>query len=78
MSKTAANATARRMEYVQITQAEQMPVLSDEEKAELIQSLKDAEARLDKGEGITFKPGEFGIWMRDQMKEHRSNRKRAV
>jgi hypothetical protein len=78
MSKTAANATARRMEYVQIMQAEEMPVLSDEEKAELLQSLKDAEARLDKGEGVMFKPGEFGKWMRDRMKEHRSNRKRAV
>jgi hypothetical protein len=78
MSKTAAKSTERKMEYVEITQAEEMPVLSDAEKAELLQSLKDAEARLANGEGIVFKPGEFGQWMRDRIKEHRSKRKRAV
>jgi hypothetical protein len=78
MSKTAAKSTERKMEYVQITQAEEMPVLSDAEKAELLQSLKDAEARLANGEGIMFKPGEFGKWMRERMKEYRSNRKRAI
>jgi hypothetical protein len=78
MTKSVAKSTERKMEYVEITQAEEMPVLSPEEKADLIQSLKDAEARLSKGEGTTFKPGEFGKWMRERMKEHRSNRKRAV
>jgi hypothetical protein len=78
MSKTTAKTTERPMEYVEITQAEEMPVLSDAEKAELLQSLKDAEARLANGEGIVFKPGEFGQWMREQMKEYRSNRKLAV
>jgi hypothetical protein len=78
MTKTAAKSTQRKMEYVQITQAEEMPVLSPEEKAELIQSLKDAEARLANGEGIIFKPGEFGRWMRERMKEFRSTRKRAL
>jgi hypothetical protein len=78
MSRSAARMTERKMEYVQITQAEEMPVLSEQEKAELLQSLKDAEKRLDNGEGIMFKPGEFGQWMRERMKFHRSNRKRAV
>jgi hypothetical protein len=78
MSKTAAKSTERKMEYVEITQSEEMPVLSPKENAELIQSLKAAQARIAKGEGIVFKPGEFGQWMRAQMKEHRSNRKRAV
>ncbi len=78
MTKATAKSTERKMEYVEITQAEEMPVLSADEKAELLQSLKDAEARLANGEGIMFKPGEFGQWMRERMKEHRSNRKRAV
>ncbi len=78
MSKTAAKSAERKMEYVEITQAEEMPVLSAGENAELLQSLKDAEARLANGEGIVFKPGEFGLWMRERMKEYRSNRKRAV
>ncbi len=78
MSKTATKSSERKMEYVEITQAEEMPVLSSKETAELLQSLKDAEARLANGEGIVFKPGEFGQWMRERMKEYRGKRKRAV
>jgi hypothetical protein len=78
MAKPSAKPMNRRMEYVDITQAEEMPVLSDTEHADLIQSLEDAELRLEAGEGITFKSGEFGDWMRERMKAHRSNRKRAV
>ena len=78
MSKTAAKSSERKMEYVEITQAEEMPVLSPKETEELLQSLRDAETRLANGEGIVFKPGEFGQWMRERMKEYRSNRKRAV
>lgn len=78
MSKTATKSSERKMEYVEITQAEEMPVLSSKETAELLQSLKDAEARLANGEGIVFKPGEFGQWMRERMKEFRGKRKRAV
>jgi hypothetical protein len=78
MSKTAAKSPERKMEYVEITQAEEMPVLSAKEHADLIQSLKEAETRLARGEGIMFKPGEFGTWMRARLKEYRSNRKRAV
>jgi hypothetical protein len=78
MAKSLATSANRKMEYVEITQAEEMPVLSDTEHTDLIKSLEDAELRLEAGEGITFKPGEFGDWMRERMKEHRSNRKRAV
>jgi hypothetical protein len=72
MSKTAAKSTERKMEYVEITQAEEMPVLSAKEKAELLQSLKDAEARLARGEYVEFKGGEFGQWVRERMAFHRS------
>jgi hypothetical protein len=78
MLKTPPKPTERKMEYVEITQAEEMPVLSAEEKAEFLQSLKDAEARIAAGEGIVFKKGEFGRWMHERLEFHRSNRKRVV
>jgi hypothetical protein len=78
MSKSRPNATERKMEYVEITQVEEMPALSDVEKAELIQSLKKAEDRIAAGDGITFKPGEFSQWLRQDMKALRAGRKRAV
>ena len=63
MTKPAPKSTERRMEYVEITQAEEMPVLSDEEKAELIASLKEAEAEIDRGEGVRLAPDEIGPWL---------------
>jgi hypothetical protein len=75
MTKTAAKSTERKMEYVEITQAEEMPVLSDAEKAEFIRSLEEAEAQIDRGEGIVFKkPGEFRKWMKQRIAHHRANR----
>jgi hypothetical protein len=75
MTKTAAKSTERKMEYVQITQAEEMPVLSPEEKAEFIRSLEEAQAQIDRGEGIVFKkPGDFGKWMKEQLAFYRANR----
>ena len=63
MSKPASKSTERRMEYVEITQAEEMPVLTDEEKAELIASIREAEAQIDRGEGIRLSPDEIGPWL---------------
>jgi hypothetical protein len=73
-----AKSTERQMKYVDITQSEEMPVLSTYEKAELIRSLEDSQVLITRGEGKTFKPGEFGKWMRDQMLEIRAGRKRAL
>jgi hypothetical protein len=69
MGKTGAKSSERKMEYVEITQAEEMPVLSAAEKAELIQSLKDAEAEIENGDCLKFAPGEFGDWIKQQFDE---------
>lgn len=69
MTKPAPKSTERRMEYVEITQAEEMPVLSDEEKAELIASLHEGLAQIERGECLTFAPGEFGEWIKRQFDE---------
>lgn len=52
------------MEYVQITQAEEMPVLSEQEKAELVASIREAEAQIDRGECVTLEPDAIGPWLR--------------
>jgi hypothetical protein len=78
MAKPVAKFTERQMEYVDITQPEEMPVFSTDEKAEFIRSLEDAQLRIARGEGKTFKPGEFGKWVHDQMRELRAGRKRAL
>jgi hypothetical protein len=70
MTKPAPKSTERQMEYVEITQAEEMPVLSEEEKAELIASLKEAEAQIERGECLHFASGEeFGDWIKQQFDE---------
>jgi hypothetical protein len=70
MSKPASKPTERRMEYVEITQAEEMPVLSAEEKAELIASIKEAEAQIERGECSHFASGEeLGDWIKKQFDE---------
>jgi hypothetical protein len=70
MSKTAAKSTERKMEYVEITQAEEMPVLSAKEKAELIASIKEAEAQIDRGECLSFESmDEFADWIDSRFKE---------
>jgi hypothetical protein len=75
MSKTAAKSSERKMEYVDITQAEEMPVLSAEEKAEFIRSLEEAQSQIDRGEGIVFrKPGDFRKWMKERLAFYRANR----
>lgn len=78
MSKPARKSTERQMEYVEITQAEEMPVLSAEEKAELLQSLKDAQARIERGEYVEFGPDEFSRWVDERMRSYRARRGRAV
>ena len=69
MSNPDAKSTERKMEYVEITQAEEMPVLSPEEKAELIDSLHEAQAQIARGEGMAFAPGEFAEWIKIQFKD---------
>ena len=49
----------RRTTTVPVTTMEEIPVLSDLERAELIASLKEAEARMGAGEGIDFDPKTF-------------------
>jgi hypothetical protein len=75
MSKTVVKPAERQMEYVEITQAEEMPVLSSQEKAELIASLEEAQAQIARGECLTFEqPGDFGKWMKERRAFHRTNR----
>jgi hypothetical protein len=77
MSKPAATSTEREMEYVEITQAEEMPVLSAGEKAELIASIERSRAEFASGDYIELKPDEIGPWLRAGLEKARQTRRNA-
>jgi hypothetical protein len=49
----------RRTTMVPVTTMEEIPVLSDRERAELTTSLKEAEARIDAGKAVDYEPKTF-------------------
>jgi hypothetical protein len=51
-SKTVKKGKHRRTTMVPVTTMEEIPVLSEKERAELMTSLKEAEARIKAGRGI--------------------------
>jgi hypothetical protein len=57
-SKTAAKST-RRTTMVPVTTMEELPVLSDKERASLRTSLEQAEGRIDAGQGVDYDPKTF-------------------
>jgi len=60
--KTATSETKakrRRTTTVPVTTMEEIPVLSDRERAELTTSLQDAEARVKAGKSIDYDPKTF-------------------
>ena len=58
-SKTATSDKRRRTAMVPVTTTEEIPVLSDKERAELTTSLKEAEARVKAGKAIDYDPKTF-------------------
>jgi hypothetical protein len=55
----AADKKARRTARVPVTTMEELPILSEEERAEMLASLKAAEARLAAGQGVEHDPDAF-------------------
>jgi len=53
-SKSATKDERRRTTMVPVTTMEELPVLSDKERAELGASLKEAEARIEAGQGVDY------------------------
>jgi hypothetical protein len=58
-SKAATNDKRRRTTMVPVTTMEELPVLSDKERADLRASLEQAEGRIEAGQGIDYDPGTF-------------------
>lgn len=67
--------TPRKTTFLPVTTMEEVPVLSDAEKTELIESLKQAQAEIVAGDYSEFKPGELGPWLRRQLQDARRRRK---
>ena len=57
--KTTVDKKARGAAMAQVTTVEEAPILSDEERAEMIASLKAAEARIAAGEYVEHDPDTF-------------------
>jgi hypothetical protein len=53
-SRTSTKAKRRRTTTVPVTTMEEIPVLSSKERERLLQSLKQAEARIKAGKGIDY------------------------
>jgi hypothetical protein len=58
-NKAAAKQKRRRTTMVPVTTMEEIPVLSEKERAELLDSLKQAEARVRSGKAIDYDPKTF-------------------
>ena len=58
-SKTAARNKRRRTTSVPVTTMEEIPVLSDKERAQLTTSLREAEARVRAGKAVNYDPKTF-------------------
>ena len=58
-SDTAAKSKRRRTTMVPVTTMEEIPVLSEEERAALLASLKEAEARIKAGEYVEYDSKKF-------------------
>lgn len=59
MSSKAATKPRRRTTMVPVTTMEEIPVLSDTERSELISSLEEAEARVQAGKALDYDPKTF-------------------
>jgi hypothetical protein len=57
--KTATRDKRRRTTSVPVTTMEEIPVLSEKERADLVASLKQAEARVKAGKAIDYDPKTF-------------------
>jgi hypothetical protein len=59
ITKTDTKHRRRRTTTVPVTTMEEIPVLSEKERADLQQTLKDAEARIKAGQGVDYDPRTF-------------------
>jgi len=71
-SKTATNDKRRRTTMVPVTTMEELPVLSDKERADLRASLERAQGRIEAGQGIDYDPKTFKRRLLDIYRGNRS------
>ena len=58
-AKSATKSKRRRTTMVPVTTMEEIPVLAEDERAELLASLKEAEAEIKGGKAINYDPKSF-------------------
>jgi hypothetical protein len=74
MSKPTTSKAIRATTLMPVVTMEEVPVLSDEERAELLQSLKDAQADIAAGRFTELKVGEVEDWLREIAREERQKK----
>ena len=74
MMKTPAKTKPSPTTMVPVTTMEEVPVVSEQERAELLASLKDAEADIAAGNFVEFEPGTLEPWLREHAAEARRNK----
>jgi hypothetical protein len=78
MNKSAVKTANRKTTLVPITSMEELPVLSEDEKAELLASLKQAQSEMASGDYAEFKQGELNAWLQGEMKDARRRQKHGA
>lgn len=78
MGKTTTGKSARATTLMPVVTMEEVPVLSDEERAELLQSLKDAQADIAAGRFAELEPSEVEEWLREIAREERQKKHHGV
>jgi hypothetical protein len=63
MDMTTETTRRRRTTMVPVTTMEEIPVLDENERAELIRSLKEAEADIQAGRSMEYDPKTFKDWL---------------
>ena len=71
---TTANSTQKTV-LVPVTTLEEFVMPTDEEKAELLASLEEAEKDFEEGRYATFEPGEFYNYMLDEYQKFLKDKK---
>jgi hypothetical protein len=64
-SKAATDDKRHRTTMMPVTTMEELPVLSDNERADLRASLEEAEGRIETGQGVDYDAKTFKRWLLD-------------
>ena len=78
MSNTTAKATPRKTTLMPVTTMEEVPVYTKTERAEMLASLKEAEADIAAGRFIELNADEIEPWLKEKLRKARAKKQHGV